>query len=190
MKFEINSRRGSSFGIWDGATPLEALVAMHTEAGYECSVGEDNVDFERPSDEALAGGLENWHIVQISAELAVDIAIEESIEQDAHIMLEHDEQIVEVLRERTGLSGLCFTGDVETSGDPATWSIGVEEPQDPVEELRGIRVAIAELAAELEAKAEELGATTKSSPAEQTVALLMATCRRHVARKLRAALSK
>lgn len=65
-KFNITSRAGVDFGIWDGETKAEALAALHREAGYECRVEGDDVAFDDEDTERLCGHVADWHIGEVA----------------------------------------------------------------------------------------------------------------------------
>ena len=64
MRYEIVSKAGAPMGTWPGATPTEALCAMHRAAGYRVGYDANN---DRPvwpdrDTRAACGDLGDWHI--------------------------------------------------------------------------------------------------------------------------------
>lgn len=68
-RYRITSRSGADHGTYSGATPAEALLAMHRDAGY----GPDVVWLDEDSDPVFCddqmryalGGVTDWHIEPI-----------------------------------------------------------------------------------------------------------------------------
>ena len=65
MAYSISSTQGTDFGIWEGDSKAEALLALHRDARY----GKDKVWLEdgelRFKDEdyrQLIGGVSDWHV--------------------------------------------------------------------------------------------------------------------------------
>ncbi len=73
--YQIYSTAGEDYGIWQGATPAEALAAMHREAGYSCQVQDEQIVFDDDCNlsspgptgyrEDLCGQVEDWDISEL-----------------------------------------------------------------------------------------------------------------------------
>ena len=51
---------GTTYGHYTGRTPVDALAAMHVEAGYVVHVEGDELIWHDDADELLCGGLDRW----------------------------------------------------------------------------------------------------------------------------------
>jgi hypothetical protein len=60
--YNITSKSGANYGDFEGATPAEALAAMHRDAGYRVSVEGDEVAFASDADREFCGGVDDWTI--------------------------------------------------------------------------------------------------------------------------------
>jgi hypothetical protein len=63
--FNIISKSNANHGDFEGATPAEALAAMHRDAGYRVSVEGDDVAFASDADREVCGGVDDWTIRQV-----------------------------------------------------------------------------------------------------------------------------
>lgn len=73
-RFRITSRStGADFGVYDTFSqsdeiaPLDALAAMHRDAGYDVAISEDGTAlvFASEADERLCGGLDAWRVTEV-----------------------------------------------------------------------------------------------------------------------------
>lgn len=82
---------GADHGIYKADTELEALAAMHTDAGYHCYVmaGEDTITYRDgcPLDGcvSLVGEPEDWEVLEVPPGDLADAAVVELQEQDDRI---------------------------------------------------------------------------------------------------------
>ena len=53
---------GTTYGHYTGRTPVDALAAMHVEAGYVVHVEGDELIWHDDADEVLCGGLDRWNV--------------------------------------------------------------------------------------------------------------------------------
>lgn len=66
MAYEIESTAGVIMGVYEGATPAEALAAMHRDAGYDVRAEGDRVVFPDAETERICGGLDDWLVREVS----------------------------------------------------------------------------------------------------------------------------
>ena len=72
-KFNISNRHWTDYGIYEGQTKAQALCAMHTDAGYNVSVDEDDeLVFECQEDRGLCGDVDAWVLEEVLDEEALD----------------------------------------------------------------------------------------------------------------------
>lgn len=60
--YNITSKSGSDHGDFEGATPAEALSAMHRDAGYTVTVEDGDVAFRSEEERTVCGGVNEWTI--------------------------------------------------------------------------------------------------------------------------------
>ena len=53
---------GTTYGHYTGRTPVDALAAMHVDAGYVVRAEGDELIWHDDADEVLCGGLDRWHV--------------------------------------------------------------------------------------------------------------------------------
>ena len=53
---------GTTYGHYTGRTPVDALAAMHVEAGYVVHVEDGTLIWHDDADEVLCGGLDRWNV--------------------------------------------------------------------------------------------------------------------------------
>lgn len=65
-----NRSTGAPFGTYEGASELDALCAMHADAGYSVAIDETGTElvFASADDRALCGGPEAWDVREVDDE--------------------------------------------------------------------------------------------------------------------------
>lgn len=70
--YHIWSKAGHDHGIWEAESAVEALAAMHADAGYPCYVmaGEEEITFRGGCNlgsdgQDLCGQLEDWDVCEV-----------------------------------------------------------------------------------------------------------------------------
>ncbi|MBM6757092.1 hypothetical protein H6A18_11375, partial [Collinsella tanakaei] len=66
--FSIRNRRtGQSFGTYEGSTDLDALCAMHNDAGYVVALDETGTElvFESEDDREVCGDADAWIVSEV-----------------------------------------------------------------------------------------------------------------------------
>lgn len=63
--FQIFSKSGVNFGVYEGETAAHALAAMHRDAGYDATVEDGDIKFASDSDAEICGGIDAWSVCEI-----------------------------------------------------------------------------------------------------------------------------
>lgn len=79
MEYRISSKAGADFGIWEGDSPAQALLALHRDAEYGPDIvwlEDDAFVFATEEDRELIGGLSSWTVREIEGlkKAAADVA--------------------------------------------------------------------------------------------------------------------
>jgi hypothetical protein len=66
-EYRIHSKAGGDFGVWQGETPADALLALHRDAGYgpEVCWVEGELRFRSASERELLGDCGVWSVEEI-----------------------------------------------------------------------------------------------------------------------------
>lgn len=65
-RYQIESEAGQLMGIYEGERRLDALAAMHRDAGYECSVVGHVITFRSADEAEICGSVDAWIITAIA----------------------------------------------------------------------------------------------------------------------------
>lgn len=62
-----SARTGQAFGTYEGSSPLDALCALHADAGYSVAIDETGTElvFASAEDRDLCGGPEAWDVREV-----------------------------------------------------------------------------------------------------------------------------
>lgn len=70
MQYRITSKARADHGVWEGATPAAALLAMHRAAGYNANDVDIDLDgkslwFRDLETEQMCGDVDAWTIEEV-----------------------------------------------------------------------------------------------------------------------------
>ena len=66
--YQITSRAGVDFGVYQAETAVEALAKCHNDAGYDVHVDDEGeLVFKNEDDERLCGRLADWHVEKVDS---------------------------------------------------------------------------------------------------------------------------
>ena len=68
ISFRITSKSAQDMGIYQGASEVDALAAMHRDAGYDVTLDETGTElvFASESDRELCGDVDAWTVRPVS----------------------------------------------------------------------------------------------------------------------------
>jgi hypothetical protein len=68
ISFRITSKSAQDMGTYQGASEVDALAAMHRDAGYDVTLDETGTElvFASESDREICGDIDDWTVRPVS----------------------------------------------------------------------------------------------------------------------------